>query len=187
MYRHEDARKALEAARQKSFFGKKVQAEAHDGVDDSESTDVFRPPEADLDEYHHKATRTLFVGNLTKDTSKDELKAFFRRYGQILVNKPFPVRIIARYTHAHLYHKQRSQRACDDRTGVCACARATVALFEAKIERSAVVQSRFHHNHSTCVTLYSPTNHSLPDPPQKILFSQHAESTKQSICDELVS
>ena len=119
--RHEDARKALETAQQRSFFGKRVQAEAHEGIDDSApATDVFRPPEADLDEYHHKATRTLFVGNLTKDTSKDELKAFFRRYGQILVNKHFPVRIIARYTHAHLCHKQQPQRACDDR---CVCLR----------------------------------------------------------------
>ena len=83
--RHEDARKALEAARQKSFFGKKVQAEPHDGVNDNESTDVFRPPEADLDEYHHKATRTLFVGNLTKDSTKEELKSYFHNYGDILV------------------------------------------------------------------------------------------------------
>lgn len=55
-------------------------------MEDSESTDVFRPPEADLDEYHHKATRTLFVGNLTKDSTKEELKSYFRHYGEILVN-----------------------------------------------------------------------------------------------------
>ena len=82
--RAEDAAKALEQARAKVFFGRKVTAEAHDGVDDSEAD--YRPPEAELDEYHHKATRTLFVGNLQLDISKETLKDIFHRYGIILVS-----------------------------------------------------------------------------------------------------
>ena len=45
----------------------------------------FKPPEAELDEYHPKATRTLFVGNLEKDISSEELREIFNAYGEILV------------------------------------------------------------------------------------------------------
>lgn len=81
--RAEDAAKGLEQARSRVFFGRKVEAEPHDGVDDSMAD--YRPPEAELDEYHHKATRTLFVGNLQLDITKEQLKDIFRRYGLILV------------------------------------------------------------------------------------------------------
>lgn len=50
-------------------------------VDDAE----FRPPEAELDEHHPKATRTLFVGNLEKEITMEELKDMFSKYGDILV------------------------------------------------------------------------------------------------------
>lgn len=50
-------------------------------VDDAE----FRPPEAELDEHHPKATRTLFVGNLEKEITMEELKDMFSKYGEILV------------------------------------------------------------------------------------------------------
>ncbi len=45
----------------------------------------FKPPEAELDEYHPKATRTLFVGNLEKDISSEELREIFTAFGEILV------------------------------------------------------------------------------------------------------
>ena len=45
----------------------------------------FKPPEAELDEYHPKATRTLFVGNLEKDIMSEELREIFNAYGEILV------------------------------------------------------------------------------------------------------
>ena len=105
--RHEDARKALETAREKGFFGKKLQADPHAGIADSGSGDVFRPPEADLDEYHHKATRTLFVGNCTKDSTKEELKAVFRRYGLILVSGKNPLLIQIRHHQVYIF-----PRAC---------------------------------------------------------------------------
>ena len=46
----------------------------------------FKPPEAELDEYHPKATRTLFVGNLEKDIGSEELREIFNAYGEILVS-----------------------------------------------------------------------------------------------------
>lgn len=51
-------------------------------VDDAE----FRPPEAELDEHHPKATRTLFVGNLEKEITMEELKVMFSKFGEILVS-----------------------------------------------------------------------------------------------------
>lgn len=54
-------------------------------VDDNE----FRPPEAELDEHHPKATRTLFVGNLEKDISNQELRERFLKFGDILVCVPW--------------------------------------------------------------------------------------------------
>lgn len=51
-------------------------------VDDSE----FQPPEAELDEYHHKATRTLFVGNLELEIDKQQLRSIFQKYGFIVVS-----------------------------------------------------------------------------------------------------
>ncbi|XP_056009969.1 uncharacterized protein LOC125649803 isoform X3 [Ostrea edulis] len=78
----EDAVKALTASQDKVFFGSKIKVAQHEGieVDDNE----FRPPEAELDEHHPKATRTLFVGNLEKDISNQELRERFLKYGDIL-------------------------------------------------------------------------------------------------------
>ncbi len=47
----------------------------------------FKPPEAELDEYHPKSTRTLFVGNLEKDISSEELRDIFSEYGEIIVSQ----------------------------------------------------------------------------------------------------
>ncbi len=46
----------------------------------------FKPPEAELDEYHPKSTRTLFVGNLEKDIQSEELRDIFNDYGEIIVS-----------------------------------------------------------------------------------------------------
>ncbi|XP_036369681.1 msx2-interacting protein isoform X4 [Octopus sinensis] len=82
----EDAAKALEASQDKMFFGKKIKVMAHEGVvlfpevEDNE----FRPPEAECDEYHPKATRTLFVGNLEKEITTQELRDRFKSFGEII-------------------------------------------------------------------------------------------------------
>ena len=51
-------------------------------VDDTD----LKPPEADLDEHHPKSTRTLFIGNLEKDITIDELKEKLKTYGEIIVS-----------------------------------------------------------------------------------------------------
>lgn len=45
----------------------------------------FLTPEAQLDEHSPKATRTLFLGNLEKDITIEELKERLEKYGEILV------------------------------------------------------------------------------------------------------
>jgi RNA recognition motif-containing protein len=48
--------------------------------------DFFRPYEAELDEFHPKATRTLFIGNLEKDVTASELRKHFEQFGEIIVS-----------------------------------------------------------------------------------------------------
>lgn len=78
----EDVVKALEVSHDKFFFGCKIVVAPYQGfdVDDNE----FRPYEAELDEYHPKATRTLFIGNLEKDITATELKKNFDCFGEII-------------------------------------------------------------------------------------------------------
>ena len=79
----EDVDKALEVSRDKLFFGCKIEVTPWDSgldLDDNE----FRPLEADLDEYHPKATRTLFIGNLEKDVTATELRTSFETFGPII-------------------------------------------------------------------------------------------------------
>lgn len=58
----------------------------------------LRSSEADMDEYHHKATRTLFVGNLEKDISSSQLRDSFAPFGKILVSgAPVPPPVRARH------------------------------------------------------------------------------------------
>lgn len=75
----------LRAAQDKLFFGCKIEVSAHEAIE-AEDND-FRPLEAELDEYHPKATRTLFVGNLEKDVSPAELKSHFEPFGEIIVSR----------------------------------------------------------------------------------------------------
>lgn len=56
----------------------------------------FKPPEADLDEYHPKATRTLFIGNLEKEVSTTELKDIFKEVGEIIVRNFTALYVIKR-------------------------------------------------------------------------------------------
>ncbi|KAM7533279.1 hypothetical protein Aperf_G00000128021 [Anoplocephala perfoliata] len=79
----DDAEKAYEHSKCKVFFGVSVHAELVDGLD-IEDPDLC-PPEHAMDEYHPKATKTLFVGNLCSATiSQDELTRVFREYGEII-------------------------------------------------------------------------------------------------------
>ncbi|XP_071147711.1 protein split ends-like isoform X1 [Mytilus edulis] len=78
----EDARKANVASQDKRFFGANIRVSEHEGIDVDDAE--FRPPEAELDEHHPKATRTLFVGNLEKEITMEELKDMFSKYGDIL-------------------------------------------------------------------------------------------------------
>jgi RNA recognition motif-containing protein len=48
---------------------------------------VLRPYEAELDEFHPKATRTLFIGNLEKDVTASELRKHFEQFGEIIVSR----------------------------------------------------------------------------------------------------
>ncbi|ESO10711.1 hypothetical protein HELRODRAFT_72109, partial [Helobdella robusta] len=74
----EDAAKALEASQEKKFFGTKLQVFPHE-----ELKPEFRQQD-DQDEYHHKATRTLFIGNLDKTTTKEFLRDILVKYGNII-------------------------------------------------------------------------------------------------------
>ncbi|XP_055614579.1 protein split ends-like [Uranotaenia lowii] len=78
----EDVEKALEVSQDKLFFGCKIEVAPYHGydVDDNE----FRPYEAELDEFHPKSTRTLFIGNLEKDITANELRKHFDCFGDII-------------------------------------------------------------------------------------------------------
>ncbi|GFS07222.1 protein split ends, partial [Elysia marginata] len=78
----EDASKALEASQGKTFFGAKIKVTSHEGV---EVDDTDRSSDNDsMDEYHQKSTRTLFVGNLEKETTTQDLIDKFRQFGEII-------------------------------------------------------------------------------------------------------
>ncbi|XP_074603630.1 uncharacterized protein LOC141857105 [Brevipalpus obovatus] len=78
----EDVEKALEVYKNKLFFGTKIEVTPHEGIDVEDNDS--RPLEAELDEYHPKATRTLFVGNLEKDITLSELRSHFEQFGDII-------------------------------------------------------------------------------------------------------
>uniref|UniRef100_A0A0X3P7Y2 Msx2-interacting protein n=1 Tax=Schistocephalus solidus TaxID=70667 RepID=A0A0X3P7Y2_SCHSO len=79
----EDAEKAYEHSKGKVFFGVAVRSELMDGLD-LEDPDLC-PPEHAMDEYHPKATKTLFVGNLcSASITQEDLRRVFQIYGDII-------------------------------------------------------------------------------------------------------
>ncbi|BES92657.1 SPOC domain [Nesidiocoris tenuis] len=78
----DDVEKALQVSHDKLFFGCKIEVAPYQGydVDDNE----FRPFEAEQDEFHPKATRTLFIGNLEKDITTQEIRKHFDQFGEII-------------------------------------------------------------------------------------------------------
>ncbi|KAI5712343.1 hypothetical protein M8J75_007586 [Diaphorina citri] len=77
----DDAEKAILGSHEKHFFGCKIDVSPYHDVDFELE---FRPYEAELDEFHPKATRTLFIGNLEKDITASELQKHFDQFGQII-------------------------------------------------------------------------------------------------------
>lgn len=78
----EDVEKALEVSYDKMFFGSKIEVAPYQGYD-VEDNDL-RPYEAEFDEFHPKATRTLFIGNLEKDVTASDLRKHFDQFGEII-------------------------------------------------------------------------------------------------------
>ncbi|GJQ73489.1 hypothetical protein Trydic_g13846 [Trypoxylus dichotomus] len=78
----EDVEKALEVSYDKLFFGSKIEVAPYQGheLDDNDS----RLFEAEIDEFHPKATRTLFIGNLEKDVTASDLRKEFDQFGEII-------------------------------------------------------------------------------------------------------
>lgn len=56
----------------------------HEGVELDESE--CRAYDVEVDEYHPRATRTLFIGNLEKDVTIEDLKKHFEQFGEIIVS-----------------------------------------------------------------------------------------------------
>ncbi|KYO24605.1 msx2-interacting protein [Alligator mississippiensis] len=79
----EDQEKALNASKGKLFFGMQIEVTAWVGPE-TESENEFRPLDERIDEFHPKATRTLFIGNLEKTTTYHDLRNIFQRFGGIV-------------------------------------------------------------------------------------------------------
>ncbi|KAM9409773.1 msx2-interacting protein [Pholidichthys leucotaenia] len=79
----EDQEKALSVSKGKLFFGMLIEVTAWNGPE-TESENEFRPLNGRIDEFHPKATRTLFIGNLEKTTSYQQLLDIFQRFGEIV-------------------------------------------------------------------------------------------------------
>ncbi|XP_028609863.1 msx2-interacting protein [Grammomys surdaster] len=79
----EDQEKALTASKGKLFFGMQIEVTAWVGPE-TESENEFRPLDERIDEFHPKATRTLFIGNLEKTTTYHDLRNIFQRFGEIV-------------------------------------------------------------------------------------------------------
>ncbi|KAM4563679.1 msx2-interacting protein [Odontesthes bonariensis] len=79
----EDQEKALGASKGKLFFGMQIEVTAWNGPE-TESENEFRPLDERIDEFHPKATRTLFIGNLEKTSTYNDLLNVFQRFGEIV-------------------------------------------------------------------------------------------------------
>lgn len=63
------------------------QVSPHEGLEIDENE--YRAYDIELDEYHPKATRTLFIGGLDKDVTAAELRKHFETFGEIIVSTFF--------------------------------------------------------------------------------------------------
>ncbi|XP_052445873.1 msx2-interacting protein isoform X1 [Carassius gibelio] len=79
----EDQEKALGVSKGKLFFGMLIEVTAWNGPE-TESENEFRPLDGRIDEFHPKATRTLFIGNLEKTANYQQLLDVFQRFGEIV-------------------------------------------------------------------------------------------------------
>uniref|UniRef100_A0A1B6D8R2 Msx2-interacting protein n=1 Tax=Clastoptera arizonana TaxID=38151 RepID=A0A1B6D8R2_9HEMI len=80
----EDVEKALQVSHDKLFFGCKIEVAPYQGYDVDDNEFRCGPYEAEQDEFHPKATRTLFIGNLEKDITAPELRKHFDQFGEII-------------------------------------------------------------------------------------------------------
>ncbi|XP_035922934.2 msx2-interacting protein isoform X2 [Halichoerus grypus] len=74
---------SLEKDEPRKSFGIKVQNLPVRSTE-TESENEFRPLDERIDEFHPKATRTLFIGNLEKTTTYHDLRNIFQRFGEIV-------------------------------------------------------------------------------------------------------
>ena len=49
--------------------------------------EAYARNKVDVDEYHHKASRYLFVGNVDKNVNDSDVRKNFKEFGKILVSK----------------------------------------------------------------------------------------------------
>ena len=76
----------------------------------AEVDDTDRSSDNDsMDEYHQKSTRTLFVGNLEKETTTQDLMDKFRQFGEIIVSDMIPcvgkTHVLDRFTCKYVTNK----------------------------------------------------------------------------------
>ncbi|CAJ0936551.1 unnamed protein product [Ranitomeya imitator] len=79
----EDQEKAINASKGKLFFGMQIEVTAWEGPE-TESKNEFRPFDERIEEFHRKATRFLFIGNLEKTTTELDIRNVFQRFGEIV-------------------------------------------------------------------------------------------------------
>lgn len=65
----------------------------HEGVELDENE--CRAYDVEVDEYHPRATRTLFIGNLEKDVTIEDLKKHFEQFGEIIVSILFRLLLLS--------------------------------------------------------------------------------------------
>merc|ERR1719415_203352 len=81
-----DVSKALEDSRNKRIFGSVIDVEKY-----SSHHEESRTREGELSEFHPKATRTLLVGNISREVVPSEIHERFKEFGEILeidIKKP---------------------------------------------------------------------------------------------------
>lgn len=78
-----------------------IQVAPHEGVELDESE--CRAYDVEVDEYHPKATRTLFIGNLEKDVTIEDLKKHFEQFGEIIVS------------NLYFFYREGTARVCPSR------------------------------------------------------------------------